>query len=70
MKFHYFQSSATDITSNAFERFDALEAELATIDATVKFPILAIHDEAWIEINCPKGREAEAAVILNKHFPQ
>ena len=71
MKFHYFQSSATDISAgkNARKRFDELEAELATIGATVKFPIMAIHDEARIEIDCPEGREAEATAILNKHFP-
>jgi len=71
MKFHYVQSSAADVVgrSNMRERLDALEAELAMINATVKWPIVMTHDDARIEIDCPQGREAEAATILNKHFP-
>jgi hypothetical protein len=72
MRFHHFQANAADVVKSpdAFKRFDALEAELATIGATVKLPILMVHDEACIEIDCPEGREAEAATILNKHFPR
>ncbi len=71
MKFHYIQSSAADVSgrSNARARFDALEAELATIGAKVKWPIVMTHDDARIEIDCPEGHEAEATAILNKHFP-
>jgi hypothetical protein len=71
MRFHYFQSSVADISAgkNAHRRFDELEAALAEIGATVKWPIMAVHDEARIEIDCPQGREAEATAILDKHFP-
>jgi hypothetical protein len=72
MRFHYFQSSIADISNgkNAHKRFDELTAALAEIGATVKWPIMAVHDEARIEIDCPQGREAEAEAILNRIFPQ
>ncbi len=70
MKFHYIQSCISDANvANPRKRFDELEAELATIGAKVHWPVVMLHDDARIEIDCPVGREAEAAVILNKHFP-
>lgn len=69
MKFHYFQACASDSVADGRKRFDAIEAELATIGAKVRWPIMMVHDDARIEIDCPVGREAEAAAILNKHFP-
>jgi len=72
MRFHYIQSSAADISNgkNARGRFDELTAALAEIGATVKWPIMAVHDEARIEIDCPVGREVEAEAILNRIFPR
>jgi hypothetical protein len=70
MKFHYIQSSLADVdTSRTRKRFDELTTELATIGATVQWPIVMTHDDARIEIDCPQGRETEATAILNKHFP-
>jgi hypothetical protein len=71
MKFHYFQSSAADISNskNARKRFDELIIALAEIGATVKWPIMQTHDDARIEIDCPQGREAEATAILDRIFP-
>ena len=72
MKFHYIQSSAADVSNgkNARKRFDELTAALAEIGATVKWPVMMVHDEARIEIECPQGREAEAEAILNRIFPR
>lgn len=71
LKFHYIQSSAADVIgrSNMRERLDALEAELATIGAKVCWPIMMVHDDARLEIDCPTERQSEATEILNKHFP-
>jgi hypothetical protein len=57
-------------THAALKRFEALEADLATIGAKVKQPVLMVHDEARIEIDCPKGCEVEAYAMLEKHFPR
>jgi len=73
IKWPYIQSSAMDISTagarKALERFEALDTELATIGATRRPIVMAVHDEARIEIDCPKGRESEARAILDKHFP-
>lgn len=71
LKFHYIQSSAADSIgrSNIRERFDALEAELAAIGAKLRWPIMMVHDDARLEIDCPADRQTEATEILNKHFP-
>lgn len=74
MKWPYIQSSAMDVSTagarKALERFKALDVELATIGAKRKPIVMMVHDEAEIEIDCPKGREREAMAILRKHFPQ
>lgn len=73
IKWPYIQSSAMDVSrdgaAKALARFDALRAELATIGATLK-PIVAMtHDDVHLEVDCPKGHEYEARVIMNKYFP-
>jgi len=67
----HMQSSAADCGTgrHAFDRFKALEADLAVIGA--KPHVVGVtHDDVHIEIDCPIGREAEARALLDKHFPR
>lgn len=75
IRWPYIQSSAMDVLGTrrgavkALQRFEALDAELAKIGARRKPGCLQVHDEMNIEIDCPKGHEYEARLILAKYFP-
>lgn len=67
----FIQSSSADVigANKAHERFTSLEAELATIGAKIRAPVLMVHDEVRFDVEVPSGLEAQAAAITDKYFP-